>query len=364
MLFVDIVATATAFGSLGTALGLIYLAKQANEAKNQFELSYQLSILESHNRLSDMAFMLDRYFMENPDSWRYFYDSQSHYTVSGKDRAALRSGAEFVNDIIENIMMHDHFLSDALIGNWTVYCQEFLHTSPLLREFLHCHKYWYGPSVGELLKAVQGDPYYVKWPDHIVRDYEEAADETSCATLFEASFPAAQMEPFEFVFHEPESNKRILVLRDKTDVIGLAVIYLLRKVDSAYLKYICIDESRQGHGLGSTFMREVELFSMDQGREHLFLDIEIPMSGKPDSQASLREMFYQRLGYNPAADGLQFRIPDVSGGPPLPMRLLKRRLCGDGQSADMHIQIADIFHSCFDWFTAEQIRPLVQDVCP
>lgn len=362
-MFSEIVSVATAAGSVGTALGLIYLAKQAIEAEKQSELSYHLSVLQSHNRLSDMSLLVDQHFMDYPDNIGFFYASHSHFAVSEEERRALRTSAEFINDIIENIMMHNHFLRDSLIGNWEVYCQEFIQTSPVLREFLHGHKHWYGPSVGALLKVVIGAPYRAIWADHVVRDYDDTIDGAPCSKLYEESFPAvSQREPSEFVFGARESNKRILVLRDSTDVIGLAVVYLLHKTNGAYLKYICIDEKYRSQGLGSTFMREVELFTMDQGRDRLLLDIEIPLVGEAGAQAASRAEFYRRLGYDPI-DVFQFRIPNVSGGAPVPMTPLNRKLCGQGGSPEPREQIDDIFQSCFGWFPAESVRLISQDVC-
>lgn len=143
--------------------------------------------------------------------------------------------------------------------------------------------------------------------------------------IYMASFPPSERVPTAHLFASVGAGgRRLLAARRAGTVVGFA---LMKKLVTgvAYLEYFAIDASARGQGLGGQILEAAVERLRDGGRvDGLLLEVEAPGSGPPEGQELRRRRigFYSRHGGELVECAPEYRVPDVTGGDPLPMLLI------------------------------------------
>lgn len=115
----------------------------------------------------------------------------------------------------------------------------------------------------------------------------------------------------------PKSHYRFLVAEDAGKVVGYACWGpILGTRFSADLYWICVDPSRQGHGVGKKLLAAAETWMQEENRHRVYIET----STRP--QYAPTRAFYLRCGYHLAAELPDFYAPN--DGKAIFVKLLQR----------------------------------------
>jgi GNAT superfamily N-acetyltransferase len=115
---------------------------------------------------------------------------------------------------------------------------------------------------------------------------------------------------------------RFFVAETLNDVVGFAILCLFRRCDAAGLDYFGIRSDRQNAGIGRRLFQAISSPEVIADRA-LLLEVEREDESAAQQEQTLRRRrrrFYRALGCREVG-GLNYQMPEVSGGKPPPMSL-------------------------------------------
>jgi len=119
-------------------------------------------------------------------------------------------------------------------------------------------------------------------------------DESAVRAIYEESFPLAVRAPWENI-RQHRTDEDLLVLRDPKGVSGFALSRRLGDTALVFVRYLAIDPTRRGEGLGSQLVAHLTRHYAATGFDALLLDVETPL-GEHASDDRRRITFYEREG--------------------------------------------------------------------
>lgn len=169
-------------------------------------------------------------------------------------------------------------------------------------------------------------------------DELEAAARATARRIFEGGFPERLRAPWEEVSSDRRTDETSLVLVRDADPVAFVLLRAMG-ARAIYLRYLVVDESRRGQGIGSAAWQHLIDHCRDAGYAVLVWDVEHPdEEGIDQDERTIRlrrVRFYERL------DGVALPVPDYtnphedgSGTHESPMVLMAAAMDGSRVAAD------------------------------
>lgn len=159
-----------------------------------------------------------------------------------------------------------------------------------------------------------------------LRPYRES-DDPHARAIYEASFPPSLRAPWtELVDHRPD--EMFCVLADAADkAVGIALIRRLGETGMVFVRYLAVDPSRRGAGIGSDLVAELRAMLLEEATTVLLLDVEAPVGDHAEDDRR-RIAFYERCGLS-LLDAPHYAPPDHgTTGESVPLLLMGEVLDG------------------------------------
>ncbi|WP_030105221.1 GNAT family N-acetyltransferase [Actinoalloteichus caeruleus] len=167
--------------------------------------------------------------------------------------------------------------------------------------------------------------------------------------IYESGFAEHLRAPFtEAVASGRQDEEALALVDDDGAPLGLAVLRHLGDTRWTYLRYLVVDESQRGRGVGAALWRAMTSRLAAGGRSRLLWDVEDPEEDGVDEVEELvrrrRIRFYERQ------DGVLLQVEgyltphDTPGGRPQwdPMRLMTARLA-PGEEAHLRDLVIAVY---------------------
>lgn len=132
--------------------------------------------------------------------------------------------------------------------------------------------------------------------------------------LYVQAFPIEERVPFDGLV---DGSRQVLCAR--TDrLVGVAVVLPLPASRSVALEYLAVDQAERNQGIGAHLLAAITARTAAFGEHGCVLEVETIEHG--DAFAARRLDFYARNGA--VRLPVDYRMPNLAGGEPLPMELL------------------------------------------
>lgn len=131
----------------------------------------------------------------------------------------------------------------------------------------------------------------------ILRPYVDA-DEPRARRIYEDSFPASLRAPWSEVRDHREDEQLLVLEGDgglSDGAIAIALIRHLGDTPLTFVRYLAVDATQRGRGLGSALLTSLCEYLTSAGRSALLLDVEKPI-GEHAEEDRRRIAFYRRHG--------------------------------------------------------------------
>lgn len=129
-------------------------------------------------------------------------------------------------------------------------------------------------------------------------------------TIFENGFPEHIRAPWSEVSSDRLDSEDALALVCDGEPVGFVLLRRMGTTSAIYLRYLVIDESRRGQGIGSAAWQHLRDYCTGLGLALLVWDVEHPDEPRIDAaEESVRRrriVFYERLG------GVAFPVDDYT----------------------------------------------------
>jgi len=137
------------------------------------------------------------------------------------------------------------------------------------------------------------------------------------------SFPPSERAEIGTLIADIATGRRRALLASRDDhLVGFALFADLID-DITYLEFLAVDRAERCLGVGGHLMKAL---AQGQHVEKLLLEVEAPLAVPPSDVARAererRIAFYVRNGACTVDCAPDYRTPDATGGPPMPMLLL------------------------------------------
>lgn len=160
----------------------------------------------------------------------------------------------------------------------------------------------------------------------------EALRRDALVRIYEEAFPAAERQPWDLLAASVADGRRLLWVAEDEELVGFAVVVVLDG-RTALLEYLAVAAGRRSCGHGEALLAEVRRALHATGVDAVYLEVEPP----DDELAGIRSRrlaWYRRLGAEDVLPGQDYWMPDLTGGPPLPMVLLRYGRSGSSRPDD------------------------------
>lgn len=165
----------------------------------------------------------------------------------------------------------------------------------------------------------------------VLDGFKTAEDFERFKFIYEHNFPEEERRPSEEIGGTAEEPRILIVGRDRESrqIIAIAVLATLPNTPALYLEYFAVDTTLHSRGLGSTFFNFMVSYFKENGDAQVFVwEVELDIPDEPEAQPNRRIRFYERLGAAIVPMDPSYKMPDLTGGEPLPMYLMQMPLKG------------------------------------